>query len=118
MKKLILIAAMAIFAVACQPKADINTIKEETMKLHDAVMADHSKIIGNQMKIDTLLSYNNNNGKKSTNNNNNVNVVSDSDSDSSNKDFENNMVSIRAEERLALAVYRPEAFVTGNFTFA
>lgn len=30
------------------------------------------------------------------------------------KDFENNMVSIRAEERLALAVYRPESFVTGS----
>lgn len=55
MKKLILIAAIAIFAVACQPKTDVNTIKEETMKLHDVVMADHSKIIGNQMKIDTLL---------------------------------------------------------------
>lgn len=55
MKTLILIAAMAIFAVACQPKADVTTIKDETMKLHDVVMADHSKIIGNQMKIDTLL---------------------------------------------------------------
>lgn len=30
------------------------------------------------------------------------------------KDFENNMVTIRAERRLAFAVYRPEAFVTGD----
>ncbi|MFJ3121047.1 phage major capsid protein [Pseudomonas protegens] len=29
------------------------------------------------------------------------------------KDFENNMVTVRAEQRLALAVYRGEAFVTG-----
>lgn len=31
------------------------------------------------------------------------------------KDFENNMATARIEERLALAVYRPESLVTGEF---
>lgn len=55
MKKLFIISTIAIFAVACKPKADVNTIKDQTMKLHDVVMANHSKIIGNQMKLDTLM---------------------------------------------------------------
>lgn len=33
-------------------------------------------------------------------------------------DFEKNMISIRCEERVALAVYRPEAFVFGSLTGA
>ncbi|NTF80840.1 phage major capsid protein [Agrobacterium rhizogenes] len=34
-----------------------------------------------------------------------------------NDDFEKNMVTVRCEERLALALKRPEAFVTGPFSY-
>ncbi|EQB6564931.1 phage major capsid protein [Salmonella enterica subsp. enterica serovar Bareilly] len=42
-----------------------------------------------------------------------ANVVISTENDD---DFEKNMISIRCEERLALAVKRPEAFIYGSFT--
>ncbi|WP_394521690.1 phage major capsid protein [Pantoea sp. SGAir0184] len=42
-----------------------------------------------------------------------ANVVISTENDD---DFEKNMISIRCEERLALAVKRPEAFIYGTFT--
>jgi hypothetical protein len=55
MTKLITVCFIAIAIISCKPKADVNKIKEQTMELHDVVMANHSKVIDNQMKIDTLL---------------------------------------------------------------
>ncbi len=49
------VIAFAMVAIACEPKENGLSIKDETMKLHDLVMANHSKIITNQMAIDTLL---------------------------------------------------------------
>lgn len=42
-----------------------------------------------------------------------ANVVISSENDD---DFEKNMLSIRCEERMALAIYRPESFIYGGFS--
>lgn len=54
-KKIIAFFILAIATASCQPKENAETVKGETMKIHDVVMADHSKIVNNQMKLDTLL---------------------------------------------------------------
>ena len=46
---------IAVFALACTPKKDYKTSRDEVMKLHDIVMADQGRIVENQMKTDTLL---------------------------------------------------------------
>lgn len=50
---------MAIVAVACnqqqKQETDYKVVRDEVMKFHDVVMADHGVIVSNQMKLDTLV---------------------------------------------------------------
>jgi hypothetical protein len=55
MKKLIGALLVTIAAMACTQKGDYKVVRDEVMKFHDVVMADHSKIVNNQMSLDTLL---------------------------------------------------------------
>lgn len=54
MKKLIGALTTTIIFAACQPAADYKTVRDDVMKFHDVVMADHGIIVGNQMKLDTI----------------------------------------------------------------
>lgn len=50
---------MAIVVVACNSaqnkETDYKAVRDEVMKYHDVVMADHGLVINNQMKLDTLV---------------------------------------------------------------
>lgn len=54
MKKIAGIVLLAVLA-ACQQVTDYKVVRDDVMKFHDTVMADHGIIIDNQMKLDTLL---------------------------------------------------------------
>lgn len=54
-KNILALLVISIAIISCKPEENAETVKAETMKIHDVVMADHSKIVGNQMKLDTLL---------------------------------------------------------------
>ncbi len=54
MKKIAGIVLLAVLT-ACQQGTDYKAVRNDVMKFHDIVMADHGIIISNQMKLDTLL---------------------------------------------------------------
>lgn len=56
--KRIAILIVAVAGISCSQQADkkdYKVVREEVMKFHDVVMADHGIIVSNQMKLDTLL---------------------------------------------------------------
>jgi GTPase involved in cell partitioning and DNA repair len=59
MKRIIFIAFIVIIAAACTQQnkdtTDYKAVRDEVMKFHDVVMGDHSTLVNNQMKLDTLL---------------------------------------------------------------
>ncbi|TDQ11302.1 hypothetical protein [Pedobacter metabolipauper] len=58
MKKLIGLVFILAAAIGCtqkQGQKDYKSVRDEVMQFHDSVMADHNKVVSNQMKLDTLL---------------------------------------------------------------
>lgn len=59
MRNILGIVFIAMVAVACnqqkKQETDYKAVRDEVMKFHDVVMADHGVIVNNQMKLDTLL---------------------------------------------------------------
>lgn len=59
MKRIIFIAFIALTAAACTQQnngtTDYKAVRDEVMKFHDVVMGDHSALVNNQMKLDTLM---------------------------------------------------------------
>jgi hypothetical protein len=55
MRKLTGVLLIAIVAVSCTPSVDYKVVRDDVMKFHDVVMADHGKVVNNQMVLDTLL---------------------------------------------------------------
>jgi hypothetical protein len=41
--------------ISCKQGENYKDVRDDVMKFHDVVMEDHGKIVGNQMKLDTML---------------------------------------------------------------
>lgn len=55
MKKLIITASIVGVMFSCSQPVDYKAERDEVMKTHDLVMADHGIVVKNQMAIDSLL---------------------------------------------------------------
>ncbi len=55
MKRLTAISICAFFAAACSQQQDYKTERDQVMKFHDVVMEDQGVVVGNQMKLDSLI---------------------------------------------------------------
>lgn len=49
-----ILLAVGLF-YACEASVDYKKVRDEVMSFHDVVMSDHGVIVGNQMKLDTLI---------------------------------------------------------------
>jgi len=50
-----IISILIITLTACQQEPDYKAVRDDVMKFHDVVMADHGIIVNNEMKLDTLI---------------------------------------------------------------
>ena len=55
MNKLTSLLLLVLLSVACQQEENYKKLRDEVVQFHDVVMNDHGKIIGNQMRLDTLI---------------------------------------------------------------
>lgn len=55
MKIFLAVLACATVAISCTQSANYKDERDEVMKFHDVVMADHGVLVNNQMKLDTML---------------------------------------------------------------
>ncbi|QNK61175.1 hypothetical protein H7F33_11380 [Pedobacter sp. PAMC26386] len=55
MKLFLAVLVLVTGAVACTQTQNYKTERDEVMKFHDTVMADHGILVNNQMTLDSLL---------------------------------------------------------------
>jgi len=55
MKKTTILVLFSMLAIGCQQQLSYKQVRDEVMNYHDEVMADHGKILKNQLRLDTLL---------------------------------------------------------------